>query len=309
MAYLDSSADIQQADIGADVSDYFALLKPRVMSLVVFTALVGMLLAPNGLHPFVGLLAILSIAIGGGAAGALNMYFDADIDAIMSRTKTRPIPAGRIKKNQVLGFGLFLTGFSVPILGLATNFMAAGLLALTIFYYVVIYTIWLKRITPQNIVIGGAAGAFPVMIGWVAVTGSVSIEALVLFSIVFLWTPPHFWALALYKKGDYEAAKIPMLPNVAGENATILQIIVYSVLLAVVGVLPVVFGFAGYFYGAVASALGLTMIVLAIRLRGVEQKQMRQRARKLFTFSLSYLFVIFLVLLLETLVLRMTGAA
>ncbi|MCF6303373.1 MAG: heme o synthase [Devosiaceae bacterium] len=309
MAYLDSSTGIQQADLGADVSDYFALLKPRVMSLVVFTALVGMLLAPNSLHPFVGVLAILTIAIGGGAAGALNMYFDADIDAIMSRTKNRPIPAGRMKKNQALGFGLFLAGFSVSLLGLATNLLAAGILALTIFYYVVIYTIWLKRITPQNIVIGGAAGAFPVVIGWVAVTGSISVESLVLFSIVFLWTPPHFWALALYKKGDYEAAQIPMLPNVAGERATIVQIIIYSALLAIAGLLPVAFGFAGYIYGGVAAVLGIAMLTLSVRLVGGDAKQMRQRARKLFTFSLSYLFVIFLVLLLETLFFRMSGVS
>ncbi len=306
---MDSSTGIQQADLGADVSDYFALLKPRVMSLVVFTALVGMLLAPNSLHPFVGVLAILTIAIGGGAAGALNMYFDADIDAIMSRTKNRPIPAGRMKKNQALGFGLFLAGFSVSLLGLATNLLAAGILALTIFYYVVIYTIWLKRITPQNIVIGGAAGAFPVVIGWVAVTGSISVESLVLFSIVFLWTPPHFWALALYKKGDYEAAQIPMLPNVAGERATIVQIIIYSALLAIAGLLPVAFGFAGYIYGGVAAVLGIAMLTLSVRLVGGDAKQMRQRARKLFTFSLSYLFVIFLVLLLETLFFRMSGVS
>lgn len=305
MAYLDDINDVKSADLGASVEDYFALLKPRVMSLVVFTALVGMLLAPVAAHPFVGLVAILAIAIGGGASGALNMYYDADIDALMSRTKNRPIPAGRMAKADALGFGLFLAVASVSLLGLATNWLAAGLLALTIFYYAVIYTVWLKRSTPQNIVIGGAAGAFPAMIGWVAMTGSISVESIVLFSIVFFWTPPHFWALALYKKGDYEAAKIPMLPNVAGEKSTQIHILVYSVLLTLVGLMPVVFGFGGLVYGAIALGLGGAMIVLSLRLLGTREKIMRQRARKLFTFSLSYLFVIFLALLLETLAIRM----
>lgn len=306
---MDNSADYSQAELGADVSDYFALLKPRVMSLVVFTALVGMLMAPTGIHPFIGLISIIAIAIGGGASGALNMYFDADIDAIMSRTKNRPIPAGRLKKNQALGFGIFLSLFSVSILTLAANPLAGGLLALTIFYYVVIYTIWLKRITPQNIVIGGAAGAFPAMIGWVAATGSISVESIILFSIVLLWTPPHFWALALYKKGDYEAANIPMLPNVAGERVTQIHITIYSGLLAITGMLPLAFGFAGIAYGVVAALLGLSMIALSARLFVTDQVVMRQRARKLFTFSLSYLFIIFLTLLVETLVFRLMGIA
>ncbi|MCF6325707.1 MAG: heme o synthase [Devosiaceae bacterium] len=290
--------------MGASVGDFIALLKPRVMSLVVFTAIVGMLLAPVGVHPAIFIIAIISIALGGGASGALNMWYDADIDALMSRTKHRPVPTGRIDKNQALGFGVFLSVVSVTLLGLATNWLAASLLAFTIFFYAVIYTIWLKRRTAQNIVIGGAAGAFPAMIGWVAATGTISIEPVILFLIVFLWTPPHFWALALYKKGDYAAANIPMLPNVAGERATIIQILVYSVLLALASLAPVAFGFGGMIYALVAGALGLGMIFLSVRLIGTSKKIMRLRSRQLFSFSLLYLFVIFLALLLETLALR-----
>ena len=223
---------------GARVEDYFALLKPRVMSLVVFTALVGLLVAPGGINPVIGLIAVLCIAIGAGASGALNMWYDADIDAVMSRTANRPIPAGRIGRNDALGLGLTLSAFSVVLLGLATNWLAAGLLAFTIFFYAVVYTMWLKRSTPQNIVIGGAAGAFPPAIGWAAVTGSVGIEAVVLFLIIFLWTPPHFWALALYKQGDYAAAGIPMMPNVAGERSTKWQILLYTIVLVAVSLLP-----------------------------------------------------------------------
>ena len=309
MAYMDTSAstrtqDFGHGEVGASVGDFIALLKPRVMSLVVFTAMVGMLLAPAGMHPAIFVIAILSIALGGGASGALNMWYDADIDALMSRTKQRPVPTGRIDKNQALGFGVFLSFVSVTLLGLASNWLAAALLAFTIFFYSVIYTIWLKRRTAQNIVIGGAAGAFPAMIGWVAATGSISIEPVILFSIVFLWTPPHFWALALYKKGDYEAANIPMLPNVAGERVTIIQIFIYSVLLAMTSMAPVVFGFGGLVYGLLASVFGLVMIALSARLIGTSEKTMRLRARQLFSFSLLYLFVVFLALLLETLVFR-----
>ncbi len=205
---------------GARVEDYVALLKPRVMSLVVFTAIIGLLMAPGGINPLVGIIAILCIAVGAGGSGALNMWYDAEIDAIMSRTANRPIPAGRATKGEALALGLLCSGFSVATLGLATNWVAAALLAFTIFFYAVIYTMWLKRATPQNIVIGGAAGAFPPMIGWAAVTGDISLPSIVLFLIIFLWTPPHFWALALYKQGDYAAAGIPMLPNVKGEAAT-----------------------------------------------------------------------------------------
>lgn len=309
MAYIDTNANTQSAGLGhgeagASVGDYIALLKPRVMSLVVFTALVGMLLAPVGVHPVIFIIAIVSIAIGGGASGALNMWFDADIDALMSRTKNRPIPAGRMDKSQALGFGVFLSVASVTLLGLASNWLAAALLAFTIFFYAVIYTVWLKRRTAQNIVIGGAAGAFPAMIGWVAATGTISAEPVILFLIVFLWTPPHFWSLALYKKGDYAAANIPMLPNVAGERVTQVQILVYSVLLAISSFLPVLFGFAGIAYAIVAAGLGLTMVALSIHLYGTDEKLMRARSRRLFSFSLLYLFVIFLALLLETLLLR-----
>ena len=218
--------------------DYFALLKPRVMSLVVFTAFVGMMLAPGSINPLIALIAILAIAVGGGASGALNMWYDADIDAVMTRTKKRPIPAGRIAGGEALAFGLVLSVFSVLTLGTLTNWVAGGLLAFTIFFYAVIYTMWLKRSTPQNIVIGGAAGAFPPMIGWAAVTGGISLESVVLFLIIFLWTPPHFWALALFKLRDYDMAKVPMLPNVAGERHTKLQIVAYSLVLAAVAVSP-----------------------------------------------------------------------
>ncbi|NGP17437.1 heme o synthase [Devosia aurantiaca] len=292
---------------GARVEDYLALLKPRVMSLVVFTALVAMLVAPGGINPIVGLIAIACIAIGGGASGALNMWYDADIDAIMSRrTQNRPIPSGRATRGEALAFGIILSVFSVTLLGLATNWVAGGLLAFTIFFYVVIYTMWLKRSTPQNIVIGGAAGAFPPMVGWAAVTGTIGWESVVLFLIVFLWTPPHFWALALYKQGDYGAAGIPMMPNVAGEKSTKVQIFVYSVILAAAGMLPLLLGFAGWIYGAVAVVTGLSFVWLALRLlRAPDSITMRKTARTLFTYSLSYLFVLFLALLTDTIALRL----
>ncbi len=299
--------DLDKAHLGAQVEDYFALLKPRLMSLVVFTAVVGMVLAPVGVHPLVGIVSILCIAVGAGASGALNMWYDADIDAIMSRTKNRPIPAGRLDKTSALGFGLVLSVFSVALLGLAANWLAAGLLALTIFYYLVIYTMWLKRTTAQNTVIGGAAGAFPPIIGWVAVTGSISLEPVLLFLIIFFWSAPHFWALSLYKKSDYEAAGIPMLPNVAGEHVTKVHLLVYSVLLAFAGFAPTGFGFAGPVYGAVAALLGAGMVVLSIRLFGVEGAEMRKRARTLFLFSLSYLFATFATLLVEALALKFYG--
>ena len=307
MAYVNNMDDLDHVRGGARVEDYLALLKPRLMSLVVFTALVGMLLAPPGVHPVVGAISILCIAVGAGASGALNMWYDADIDAIMSRTKNRPIPAGRLDRNSALGFGLVLSVFSIAILGLAANWLAAGLLAFTIFYYLVIYTMWLKRTTAQNTVIGGAAGAFPPIIGWVAVSGSVSLEPVLLFLIIFFWSAPHFWALSLYKKSDYEAAGIPMLPNVAGEHVTKIHLLLYSVLLAFAGFAPAGFGFAGPLYGAVAALLGAVMIVLSIRLFGVAGGEMRKRARTLFLFSLSYLFVTFATLLVETLAFNVIG--
>ena len=300
MAYLDDSREIAAIADGARVEDYFALLKPRVMSLVVFTALVGMLLAPGGVHPVIGFVAILCIAVGAGASGALNMWYDADIDRVMSRTANRPIPAGRVAAGDALALGIWLSVFSVGLLGLAANWLAAGLLAFTIFFYAVIYTMWLKRATPQNIVIGGAAGAFPPMVGWAAVTGTVSIESIVLFLIIFLWTPPHFWALALYKQGDYGAAGVPMLPNVAGEAATKVQILVYSLLLVATTFVPVYTGFGGMLYGLVAAITGMSFVWLAWRLfRAPGEVAMKRAARSLFTYSLSYLFVVFLALLTD----------
>ncbi|MGZ5852800.1 MAG: heme o synthase, partial [Xanthobacteraceae bacterium] len=250
----------------ADVGDFIALLKPRVMSLVVFTALVGMAVAPGNLHPVLGFASLLCIAIGAGASGALNMWYDADIDAVMSRTRNRPIPAGRVLPGEALGFGVTLALGSVIMLGIVTNWQAAALLAFTIFFYAVIYTVWLKRATPQNIVIGGAAGAFPPMIGWAATTGGVSIESIVLFLIIFFWTPPHFWALALLRAGDYSRAGIPMLPVVSGRPETRRQILIYSLLLAPLGVAPALMGFAGFAYGAVAAVAGAVFLALALRL-------------------------------------------
>ena len=284
----------------AGAGDYFALLKPRVMSLVVFTAIIGLLLAPGGVNPVIGVIAILCIAIGAGGSGALNMWYDADIDRIMSRTANRPIPSGRVTPGEALAVGLICSGFSVAILGLATNWVAAALLAFTIFFYAVIYTMWLKRSTPQNIVIGGAAGAFPPMIGWAAVSGDISLPSIVLFLVIFLWTPPHFWALALYKQGDYQAAGIPMLPNVAGEAATKNQILLYSVILVASSLVPLFIHMSGWLYGAIAVLTGASFLYLAVRLhRAPTQIGMKKLARSLFTYSLSYLFVIFLALLTD----------
>src|SRR3954470_21721963 len=249
----------------AGVEDYLALLKPRVMSLVVFTALVGLLVAPGHIHPVIGFTALLCIAIGAGASGALNMWYDADIDAVMTRTMRRPIPAGRVQPGEALAFGVMLAGFSVAVFGLLVNWVAAGLLAFTIFFYVFVYTMWLKRSTPQNIVIGGAAGAFPPMIGWAAVTGDITLAPVLMFLIIFFWTPPHFWALGLLKSDDYARAGVPMLPVVAGPDATRKQILIYSVILAPVGLTPTLFGFAGHLYGVVALACGAVMLQLAWR--------------------------------------------
>lgn len=283
--------------------DFFSLMKPRVMSLVVFTAFVGMILAPGSINPFLGFVAILAIAVGAGASGALNQWYDADIDAVMSRTKTRPIPSGKLTGGEAMTFGLVLSVLSVMTLGLFTNWVAGGLLAFTIFFYAVVYTVWLKRSTPQNIVIGGAAGAFPPMIGWAAVTGTVSVESLVLFLIIFLWTPPHFWALALFKMKDYGAAGVPMLPNVAGEASTKKQIFLYSILLAISGVAPWYLGFAGVAYGAASAVLGTKFVWDAWKVLVMpEGDKAMVPAKKLFGFSLLYLFAIFGVLLIEALI-------
>src|SRR5438477_770212 len=251
----------------AGVGDYLELMKPRVMSLVVFTALVGLVRAPVPVHPVMAFTALLCIAVGAGAAGALNMWYDADIDARMGRTAGRPIPRGRVMPGEAAGFGFTLASFSVVSLGLLVNVLAAALLAFTIFFYVVIYTIWLKRSTPQNIVIGGAAGALPPVIGWAAATDSIAIEPLILFLIVFLWTPPHFWALSLYRTEDYARAGVPMLPVVAGKEETRRQILIYTLILAPLGVAPWLLGYAGAIYGVVALVAGGVMIVLALRLR------------------------------------------
>ena len=284
----------------AGVEDFVALMKPRVMSLVVFTALVGMAVAPGALHPVLCFAALLCIAIGAGASGALNMWYDADIDAVMTRTRSRPIPAGHVKPGEALGFGVTLALGSVVVLGLVANILAAALLAFTIFFYAVIYTMWLKRSTPQNIVIGGAAGAFPPMIGWAAATGSISIESVVLFAIIFFWTPPHFWALALLRADEYSRAGVPMLPVTAGRAATRRQILIYSLLLAPLGVAPYALGFAGLAYGVVATVGGAVFLALALRLFRLGDAPGSDAAAKgLFGYSILYLFMLFAVMLVE----------
>ena len=282
----------------ANIGDYVALTKPRVMSLVVFTALVGLMVAPGGIEPFTGLAALLCIAAGAGAAAALNMWYDADIDAVMARTAIRPIPSGRVSRPEALAFGLMLGTCAVLALGALLNMAAAALLAFTIFFYVVVYTMWLKRRTPQNIVIGGAAGALPPVIGWVAVTGYVGLEPLILFLIIFLWTPPHFWALSLNLAGEYARAGVPMLPVVAGRTETKRQILLYSVLLVSTSLLPCALGFAGAAYGAAAATLGAIMIFLAWQVRRSHDKE-RRPARRLFVFSMLYLVLLFGVLLMN----------
>ena len=284
---------------GGDVEDYVALLKPRVMSLVVFTALVGMAAAPGGMHPALAAIALIAIAAGAGAAGALNMWFDADIDRLMRRTRGRPIPQGRLSPPEALSFGVVLAAFSVVILGLAANWLAAALLAGTIAFYVVVYTMWLKRRTAQNIVIGGAAGALPPVIGWAAVTGGVSVEPLLYFLLIFMWTPPHFWALALLAREDYVRAAIPMMPNVAGDASTRAQVLAYAVLLAPVGALPWLLGFAGPFYGLAAIILGIEFVRRAFLLWRRGPIEENRSAGALFAFSIVYLSALFAVRLAE----------
>jgi len=282
----------------ATVGDYIALMKPRVMSLVVFTALVGLAVAPGSLHPLTGFTALLCIAVGAGASGALNMWYDADIDALMTRTSRRPVPMGRVQPGEALAFGLTLAAFAVVVLGLLVNVLAAALLAFTIFFYAVVYTMWLKRSTPQNIVIGGAAGAFPPMIGWAAVTGSLSLEPILLFAIILMWTPPHFWALALYRTEDYARAGIPMLPVVAGDASTRRHIMLYTLLLVPIGIAPWPLGFAGALYGATAVATGAIMVLLAFQVLR-ERRPAERACRNLFAFSILYLFLLFAVLLVD----------
>ena len=304
----DIGAPLKTEQDEAQFKDFVELLKPRVMRLVVFTALVGLLAAPNALHPLVAFVAILSIAVGGGAAGALNMWWDADIDAVMRRTQNRPIAAGKITADEAKILGFALSGFSVMLLGLATNWFAAGFLAFTIFFYVVIYTIWLKRVTPQNIVIGGAAGAFPPMVGWAAATGSVSLESILLFSLIFLWTPPHFWALALFTRSDYDNASVPMLTVTHGRKSTRKHILVYTVLLAAFAVAMMFTNIAGPAF--IATALVLNALFLkgawAIYNRNEEHSDADSFAaeRKFFKLSLLYLFAHFGAVLIDVALIR-----
>ena len=280
------------------VSDFIALLKPRVMSLVVFTGLAGMVMAPGELHPILAAVAILCIAVGAGAAGAINMWYDRDIDAIMERTVNRPIPAGRMPADQALAFGVILSIGSVAVMGLAVNWAAAALLALTIAFYVFVYTMFLKRRTPQNIVIGGAAGAFPPMIGWAAVNGEVTAGSLLLFAVIFFWTPPHFWALSLVKAKEYARAGVPMLPVVAGERATLRQIVLYSVILVPLGVAPALIGIASPAYGIAAGVLGTVFLGMAVRLAVRPSPKL---AMSLFGYSILYLFLLFAWMIAERL--------
>ena len=294
-----SSAYPNEASFG----DYFALLKPRVMTLVVFTAFVGLLAAPNGVHPFIGFCAILFIAIGGGASGALNMWWDADIDAVMKRTQRRPIPAGKVTGDEAFAIGITLSAFSVVFLGLATNWAAAGLLAFTIFFYVVIYTMWLKRWTPQNIVIGGAAGAFPPMIGWAVATGGVSVESVLMFCLTFMWTPPHFWALALFMRKDYDNADVPMLTVTHGRRATRNHILVYTILLAILAVAAGFTSIGGPIYIATAVVLNILFLRGAIQIWRRDEDMSEEdnflAERKFFKLSLLYLFAHFGAILIE----------
>ncbi len=287
----------------ARVRDFVALLKPRVMSLVVFTGLVGMAVAPVDVHPVLAIAALLSIALGAGASGAINMWYDADIDAVMDRTKDRPIPSGKVSASEALTLGVVVSGGAVMVMGLANNYLAAGLLLLTIGFYVFVYTMWLKRRTPQNIVIGGAAGAMPPLIGWAAVTGEISLFPILMFAIIFIWTPPHFWALALYRKGDYARAGVPMLPVTAGSAKTRLQILLYSLVLAATGIVPWALSLTGDLYGFGAAALGFIFAALAFGLfrKGAAEEAdgSHLSAKRLFRFSLLYLFLMFTLLLVD----------
>ena len=276
--------------------EYAFLLKPRVMSLVVFTAWTGMMMAPGNIDPLTGVLAILFIAVAAGASGAINMWYDRDIDIIMERTRNRPLPAGHLDPLEALGFGTFLAVASVAGMGVFVNVASAGWLMVTILYYVFIYTVWLKRRTPQNIVIGGAAGAFPPMIGWIAVSGGVEPNSIILFLIIFMWTPPHTWALALFRSGDYERAGVPMMPVVVGAHKTKVQMLIYTLVLVPTTLLPTVVGMSGRIYGVAALVLGIAFIRHAIIvLKSDDDKD----ARKMFFFSIFYLFLIFLSLLAD----------
>jgi heme o synthase len=287
-------------DYAAGPAEYFALLKPRVMSLVIWTALAGLLVAPTHVHPVIAVASILAIAVGAGAAGALNMWWDADIDALMTRTRSRPVPAGLVEPREALFFGLTLSLIAVLTLAVAANLLAAALLAFTIFFYVVVYTMWLKRSTPQNIVIGGAAGALPPVVGYAVATGSVTLDSLILFAIIFMWTPPHFWALALVKSGDYARAGVPMMPNVKGANRTRLEILTYTLLLVPLGILPWRMGVGGELYAAIAIVAGAGMVWMALRVFRIREGALANKAAmQLFVFSIFYLFVLFSALIVE----------
>ncbi len=278
------------------VSDFFALLKPRVMSLVIFSGFAGMVVAPgfSDLHPFLAVVAMMCLAVGAGAAGAVNMWYDRDIDAVMNRTKDRPIPAGRVNADEALSFAIVLSIFSVMIMGMALNWLAAGLLGFASVFYIAIYTMWLKRSTPQNIVIGGAAGAFPPMIGWAAVTGDVTLYPIILFLIIFIWTPPHFWALSLFANEDYKRANIPMMPIVAGERSTKIQMLIYTLILLPLTLAPYFLGFASARYGVIAGVLGVLFVLSAVR---VLMHQDLKHARLMFGYSVFYLFALFLAVM------------
>ena len=301
-----SPTALYEPALPADWRDFLALTKPRVMTLVVYTGLAGLLAAPQHLHPVLAFTAILCIALGAGASGALNMWYEADLDAAMKRTAKRPLPAGRMERQAALHFGVGLGVFSVLTMGLAVNLLSAVILAGSILFYVLIYTVWLKRRTPQNIVIGGAAGAFPPLIGWAAATGRIELLPVLLFVVVFLWTPPHFWALALFVRTDYAAAGVPMLPVVAGERATRRQVIGYAVPMAVAAVAPWPLGLTGWIYGMAASLLSAWFVLLAWQVsRSHETDQARMLPeRRLFRFSILYLFALFGVLVLDRMLLR-----
>ncbi|MDO9526400.1 MAG: heme o synthase [Gemmobacter sp.] len=299
------ASDINGPETGeAGFGDYVALLKPRVMSLVVFTALAGLIVAPVSVHPFIGMISILFIALGGGASGALNMWYDADIDAVMRRTRSRPVPSGKVSAGDALAVGLALSGISVVMLGLAANWFAAGLLAFTIFFYAVVYTVWLKRATPQNIVIGGAAGAFPPMIGWACATGGVSVESVMMFLLIFMWTPPHFWALALFMKSDYEDAGVPMLTVTHGRTVTRNHILGYTIALLPIGVGIAFSGIGGPFTLAVSLILNAMFLLGAVRIwQRAEPEAVADNyavERRFFRFSLAYLFLLFGAFIVES---------
>jgi len=285
-----------RAGLATRLPHFVTLMKPRVMVLAVFTAFVGLMIAPSRLDPLLGFIAILAIAAGAGAAGVLNMWYEADIDTVMARTAGRPIPRGAVSSAEALVFGVVLAACAVAVLGLAANVKAAALLAFAIFFYVVVYTMWLKRSTPQSIVIGGAAGALPPVIGWTAASDEISLQPIILFLIVFLWTPPHFWALSLNRADEYARAGIPMLPVIAGRAETTRQILIYSVVLVPISLLPWALGFAGAIYGAAAAVCGATFVVLALQLARSSEAD-RRPAHRLFAFSILYLFVLFTALL------------